>query len=253
MEISIAAEPLFHIGSFTFTNSLLVSWFVLAVIIVLALLLPRKLKAVPTGIQNVWEAFFEAALEFIESVTGSKEEARKFFPIIITIFIFVLGANLIEIVPGLGTIGIREVVHGKEILVPFIRSASADLNFTLAIAILSVIMTQIMGLMQLGFFEHTKKFINFSSPVGFFVGLLEIIAEFAKMVSFSFRLFGNIFAGEVLLTIVTFLVPYFVPLPFLFMELFVGLVQAAVFSMLTLVFMKMATLGHETHEEAAHN
>ena len=200
-----------------------------------------QLKALAYGV-------IETAADFIEGVVGSKEEARKFFPLVVTIFIFVLFANLIEVVPGLGTIGIYKIVEGKQILVPLIRSASADLNFTLAIAILSVVITQIMGLKELGFLSHAKKFINFSNPINFFVGLLEILAELAKMISFSFRLFGNIFAGEVLLAIVTFLVPYFVPLPFLFMELFVGLIQALVFSMLTLVFLKMAAISHDSHD-----
>ena len=249
MDISLAAEPIFHLGGFTFTNTLLVSWAIVILLVLLAVLLPRRLATVPHGLQNIWEALIEAAVDFMESVVGRREDAIRFFPVVMTIFLLVLFANLIEVVPGLGTIGLREVHDGQEVLVPFLRSASADLNFTLAIAVLSVVITQIMGLVKLGFFKHAGKFINFSSPVNFFVGILELVAELAKMISFSFRLFGNIFAGEVLLTIVTVLVPYLVPLPFLFMELFVGLVQALVFSMLTLVFMKMATLEHGDHSE----
>ncbi|MBI3626776.1 F0F1 ATP synthase subunit A [Candidatus Uhrbacteria bacterium] len=252
MDISLAAEPIFHAGSFAFTNTLLVSWVIVLFLALLAVLLPRRLAAVPRGLQNLWEALIEAGVDFMESVIGSREDAIKFFPVVMTIFLLVLFANLIEVVPGLGTIGLREIHDGKEVLVPFLRSASADLNFTLAIAILSVVITQIAGLIRLGFFKHVGKFINFSNPVNFFVGILELLAEFAKMISFSFRLFGNIFAGEVLLTIVTALVPYLVPVPFLFMELFVGLVQALVFSMLTLVFLKMATLEHGDHGESGH-
>ncbi|KKU13641.1 MAG: ATP synthase subunit a [Parcubacteria group bacterium GW2011_GWC2_45_7] len=256
MNISLAPEPLFHIGTFAVTNTLIVAWVVIAVLLIAAYGVRKKLAVIPRGLQNLLESVFEAALNLMDSVTGSRALSYKFFPVVITIFLFVLLSNLIEIVPGLGTIGIREVHEGREIIIPFIRSSSADLNVTLAIAIVSVLATQIMGIAALGFFKYAGKFIiaPWRSPyiVGTFVGALELVAEVAKIISFSFRLFGNIFAGEVLLTVALFLVPYVVPLPFLMLEIFVGLVQAVVFSMLTLVFMKMATTGHEGHEEHAH-
>lgn len=252
MNISLAAEPIFHLGSFPVTNTLLVAWVVIAFLLVIAVITKKRLATIPRGIQNVVEVVFEAMLKFMDPVTGARELSMKFFPIVATIFIFVLFSNLIEIVPGLGTIGLREVHEGREILVPFIRSSSADLNVTLAIAVISVFSTQILGIAALGFFKYAGKFIvpPWKSPyiVGTFVGLLELIAEMAKVVSFSFRLFGNIFAGEVLLTVISFLVPYIVPLPFLFLEIFVGFIQAVVFSMLTLVFLKMAVTSHEAHE-----
>jgi F-type H+-transporting ATPase subunit a len=129
---------------------------------------------------------------------------------------------------------------------PIFRPGSADLNTTLALAIVSVLATQVFGLMALKF-SYLKKFFNFSSPIDFFVGFLEIISEFAKIISFAFRLFGNIFAGEVLLVVITFLVPIVVPMPFYGLELFVGLIQALVFAMLSLVFFNMATQSHEEH------
>jgi len=251
MNISLAAEPIFHLWGIPITNTLLVAWVVIAFLIIIAVVTKKSLATVPRGIQNVVEVIFEAMLKTMDQVTGARQLSMKFFPIVATIFIFVLFSNLIEIVPGLGTIGLREVHEGKEILVPFIRSSSADLNVTLAIAVVSVFSTQILGIAALGFFKYAGKFIvpPWKSPyiVGTFVGLLELIAEVAKVVSFSFRLFGNIFAGEVLLTVVSFLVPYIVPLPFLFLEIFVGFIQAVVFSMLTLVFLKMAVTSHEEH------
>ena len=254
MNISLAAEPIFHIGSFPITNTLIMAWVVIGVLIIVALTVRGKLSRVPRGAQNLLEALFEQALEIMDSVTGSRALSYKFFPVVMTIFLFVFVSNLIEIVPGLGTIGLREMHEGHSLIVPFIRSSSADLNVTLAIAITSVLATQIMGIAVLGAFKYAGKFLvpPWKAPyvVGTFVGLLELIAEVAKIVSFSFRLFGNIFAGEVLLTVALFLVPYVVPLPFLFLEIFVGLVQAVVFSMLTLVFMKMAVTSHE--EEHAH-
>lgn len=265
MNISLAAEPIFHIGSFPVTNTLLVAWAIILFLVIIALLVKRSLKEKPRGLQNVVETLIEGALNFMETITGDRKQAKKFFPIVFTIFIFIILSNWIEIVPGLGSIGIFAEEEGKTVLIPFIRSSSADLNLTLAIAIVSVISTQIFGIVGIGFLKYGKKFLpfgglfkikygflpvpSFNGFINFFAGFLELIAELAKFISFSFRLFGNIFAGEVLLTVVSFLVPYIVPLPFLFLEIFVGFVQALVFAMLTLVFLKMAVTAHEEHEE----
>ena len=251
MNISLAAEPIFKIGGFSVTNSLLVSWLILLFLIGVALKIKSGLKLIPRGLQNVIEYVFELFLGLIDGITQNREQSRKFFPIVVTIFLFVILVNWVGILPGLGTVGIYEQVAGHRVLVPFLRAASADLNFTLAIAIISVLTTQIFGVAAIGFAKYAGKFfINpFKKPyfIGTFVGILELISETAKLVSFSFRLFGNIFAGEVLLTVMLFLVPYLVPLPFLALEIFVGFIQALVFSMLTLVFMKMATVAHEEH------
>jgi F-type H+-transporting ATPase subunit a len=221
-----------------------VTLFLSLLIIVASYILKSRARLIPGGFQNIVEVVLEALLNLADSVTQDRKQSKKFFPIVATIFIFVILINWVEVVPGLGTIGINEEIHGKEVLVPFIRSGSADLNFTLAIAIVSVISAQVLGIAAIGAGKYAKKFFvsPFHKPyfVGTFVGLLELISEIAKLISFSFRLFGNIFAGEVLLTVMLFLVPYIVPLPFLLLELFVGFVQALVFSMLTLVFFKMA-------------
>ncbi len=134
----------------------------------------------------------------------------------------------------------------QAVFVPYFRAGTADLNTTLALAIISVVMTQVFGFKFLKI-PYFSKFINFSSPIGFFLGLLETVLEFAKIISFAFRLFGNIFAGEVLLAVIYFLVPLILPMPFLGLEVVVGVIQALVFSMLSLVFFNMATIGH--HEE----
>lgn len=244
MNISIAAEPIFHIFSFPVTNTIIVTFCISLIIIVAAAILKSRIRLVPRGFQNVVESVLEALLNLADSVTQDRKQTKKFFPLVATIFIFVILSNWVEVVPGLGTIGLHEMEEGKQILVPFIRSGSADLNMTLAIALISVIGAQILGIAAIGISKYAGKF--FVSPlkkpyfIGTFVGALELVSEFAKIISFSFRLFGNIFAGEVLLMVMMFLVPYFVPLPFLFLELFVGFVQALVFSMLTLVFLKMA-------------
>jgi len=246
---SFTPEIIASIGGFPITNSFLVTIVVSLIIIVASLFLRRSLRQRQIGRwQNLLEIVVEKLLELVDSVTGDRELSKRFFPLVATIFIFVILINWVEIIPGLGTIGVEQVHHGEKILAPFIRSASADLNLTLAIALIAVATAQFMGITALGFKKYLGKFLvsPLKKPylVGTFVGLLEIISEFAKVLSFSFRLFGNIFAGEVLLTVVLMLVPFILPLPFLFLEIFVGFVQALVFAMLTLVFMKMATESH---------
>lgn len=247
MNISLAAEPLFLLGTFPVTNTLVMAMLVSAVLMVLGVIAGRRVALLPAGgIAHGMEAAVDGLLGFIDSVTHDRERSVKFFPYVATIFFFVILSNWIELVPGLGTIGIWGEHYGETILIPFIRSASADLNVTIAVALFSVVVTQIIGVRMVGGAAHVGKFISFKSPIAFFVGLLELVSEFAKVISFSFRLFGNIFAGEVLLLVVASLVPYLVPLPFLFLELFVGFVQALVFAVLTLVNLNMAA-QHAAH------
>lgn len=139
-----------------------------------------------------------------------------------------------------------EEVVTKTKFVPLFRPGTADLNTTLALALFTVVMIQVFGISHLGL-SYFKKFINFSSPIMFFVGILEMISEFAKIISFAFRLFGNIFAGEVLLVVISFLLPLVAPLPFYGLEVFVGFIQALVFAMLSLVLYNMATISHDEH------
>lgn len=249
MDISLAAEPIFYLGSLPVTNTIIMSSVVVLILALLAFMVSRCTAAVPRGFANAAEALVESMLSFADGITGNRKKTEEFFPFVATLFIFILFSNFIELVPGLGSIGIYEELHGKTVLIPFIRSSSADLNFTLALAILSVLAAQWYGMKHGGYFTYWKKFFvpPWKSPpvIGTFVGILELISEFAKVISFSFRLFGNIFAGEVLLLIVGFLMPYLAPLPFLFLEIFVGIVQALVFSVLTLVFINLATESHD--------
>lgn len=249
MEISLAAETIGHIGGMPITNSLLMSWLAVVVLIVLGYFAGRNPKLVPKGIQNFFETVIEYLLNLTDEIIDNKKASRKYFPMVATFFILIVVSNWLGLLPGVGTIGINEVKEGKHILVPLFRGGNADLNSTLAFAIISVFMTQIFGIAAIGVVKYSKKFFNFKGPIDFFVGILELISEISKMISFSFRLFGNIFAGEVLLTVVAFLIPWFVPLPFFALELFVGLVQGLVFTMLTLVFIKMAITDHEEHAE----
>lgn len=209
-----------------------------------AVLVGKGAKLIPGSLQNLFEEIFQIFLELSESVAG--ERAKQFLPLIFTFFAFILTANWLGLLPLVGSLGFYEVVHGEEVFIPFVRAATADLNTTLALAIISVGAIQFYGVKNLRL-SYFGRFFNLSNPINFFVGILELISDFAKIISFSFRLFGNIFAGEVLLMVVAFLIPLVGSLPFFGLEIFVGFVQALVFAMLTLVFLNVATISHEEH------
>lgn len=240
-EISLAAEELFKIGNFPITNSLFLTFAVSLTLLTFSAVIYRKINVIPGKFQSVAEMGMGWLMDMMESVLGSAKKAERYFPLVATIFLFIWISNLSGILPGVGSF-IFENNHGK---VPLFRSPAADLNFTLAFAIVSVVVTNIIGMASVGVFSHIGKFINFRNPIKFFIGILELVSEIAKIISLSFRLFGNVFAGEVLLIIVSFLSPYFIPLPFLLLELFVGLIQAFVFAMLTLVSIALHTAEHE--------
>ena len=242
--IEISAEKLFYFFSFPVTNTLLASWVVVAALIAAAMAISRRMRPVPSGLQNAFEMFTEGFLGLMEGVFGSRKKAEQYFPIIATIFLFIIISNWFGILPGVGTIGFFENHGGERLLVPFLRSAASDLNFTLALGAIAVILVNAAGFGALGFKAHAGKFFTVKNPINTFVGLLEFISEFAKMISFSFRLFGNVFAGEVLLIITGFFAPFGAPIPFLMLEIFVGFIQALVFSMLTMVFISIAVAEH---------
>ncbi len=249
---TLASETIAHIGSFPVRNTLIMAWIAVAVLVIVALLTrATKYKEVPGRFQGFMEMIVEGFFNFWDSVVGDKKQTRAFFPLVTTIFIFLATANWMGIFPGVGSITIPEELHGEIINVPIFRSMNADVNMTLAVALISVISTQVFGIAALGILPYAGKFFvpPWKDPVGTFIGILELIAEFAKIISFSFRLFGNIFAGEVLLVVISFLMPYVAPIPFLGLEIFVGFIQALVFSMLTLVFLKMAVTAHGGHDE----
>ncbi|MEI6494789.1 MAG: F0F1 ATP synthase subunit A [bacterium] len=244
-EISIKAEALFHLGSFVVTNSILLSWVVFVIIVGIAFYLRNRISLIPGKLQSVFEMLMEELLKLMDNLIGDRRKSEQYLPLVMTIFLFVLVSNRLGLFPGVGTIGLYEGGHK---FVPIFRAPTADLNFTVVLAMIAMIAVNFFGIVALGWKRHASKFFNFQSPIMSFVGILELVSEFVKIISFSFRLFGNIFAGEVLLTIVGFLAPYFIPLPFLFLEVFVGFIQAFIFTMLTIVFIAMSV----SHEEHAH-
>jgi len=248
---TLSSETIAHIGPFELRNTILTSWIVIAFIAIGVLIYYRKSKKLmPDGWQNFVEMVIEGILNFFETITADRGLAKKFLPICGTIFLYVFISNLFGLLPGFGTIGIYETHEGREVLVPFFRSVNADVNMTLGIALISVVMSQVYGLGALKLNYLKKFFVNpLKDFVGCFVGILELVSEFAKIISFSFRLFGNIFAGEVLMMVMLFLVPFIAPMPFYGLEMFVAFVQALVFSLLTLVFFTMAVTAHGGHNE----
>lgn len=279
LHVSISAEAVSNFLGVTISNSILTSLIVSSLLIAFAIYFRLQFKNTdkPSKLQNFVEMIIEALHNFVYSITEDVKKTNLFFPIIATFFIFIITNNYIGLLPGVGPILVPEMEKEAKVLslpsnqvmasenlvveelshvtdepihqkmIPVFRAATADLNTTLALAIISVFLTQVFGVAHLGL-AYFKKFIDFSSPINFFVGALEIILEFAKIVSFAFRLFGNIFAGEVLLAVMTYLVAVAVPAPFYALELFVGFIQALVFSMLSLIFFNLATKGH--HEES---
>lgn len=241
LHISLAAERVWTVWGLPVSNAYITTWLVMALLIVLSFLATRKMSIIPNNAQLIAESIVGGLYDFFSAIAG--RHIKQFFPIVASLFIFILAANWVGLLPGVGTIGYH---HGEE-FVPLFRAATADLNMTLALAVVSVIAMQYFGFANLGS-NYLSRFISFKDPIQFSVGILELISDLSKVISFAFRLFGNIFAGEVLLAVLAFLMPFIVPLPFLFMELFVGLIQALVFSMLSTAFFAVAV----SHGEGEH-
>ncbi|MFA6005138.1 MAG: F0F1 ATP synthase subunit A [Patescibacteria group bacterium] len=233
--ISIKAEEVFRIGNFPVTNSLIATWIVMVFLLVLVLFYNKKSGKVYILLNMVMKGVYG----LLAPIFGDK--ARVFFPLSMTIFLFVLMLNWFGLLPGVNTIGI-EGAHG---FLPVLRGGTADLNMTFALALFGMFMVQFYAVKYLGVKGYIKKFINLTNPIYAFVGILDILSEFSKVLSFAFRLFGNIFAGEVLLTVIAFLVPVLASLPFLLFEFFVGFMQALVFAMLLSIFLTVSSShGH---------
>ena len=265
--VELPAEPVLHIGHFAVTNTLIASWFTIIVLVVLAFTLTRKMQLIPGKRQAMAEAIVEGLLNFVESVAG-KKHARALFTGVATIFLYVISNAYLALFPFFGSIGVIEH-DGK--FAPLFRAANTDVNVPLSIAIMSFIFVETWGMKALGVSHYLSEFINFRQMVeglkqllkgkigqgvmdivfGFinlFVGVLEIFSHLTRMLSFTFRLFGNMTAGEILILVSSFLIPLVFTIPFYGLELLIGLIQALIFSGLTLVFGTIAVSPHEETE-----
>ena len=263
--LSLKPVPLFHIGKFYVTNSMLVSWVVALAVIIFAQIATRKIETVPSGVQNFWEWMVEGLYNFLESIIGS-ELVKKTFWFFATIFIFILFTNWAGLIPGLGSIGWGHpdsATGAFHIDRPLFRGANADLNMTSAMALIFFVLWIIWALQANGiggFLMHlfgpkgeTSGVLKiFMIVVFFLVGWLEIIGILFRPISLSFRLFGNIYAGESILEVMSHMVPglgWLLPIPFYFLEILVGFVQALVFMLLTAIF-TLLIAQHSPGEQA---
>ncbi len=268
-ESTLYAEPIAHFGSFTVTNALFTSTIVVFIIVIIAIVVKLSIKKIPRGIQNLFEIIIEGAEDLCDQVTGDRKITNKAFPIVFAIFMFVILNNWIGILP-LGGLGLVELTEHGRAWIPIIRSGTADINGTLPLAIMSVIGANIFGIISIGIWKTINKYINLNAlgsiftkvrkdpsilmtaPIMFAVGVLELVGEFAKVASLSFRLFGNVFAGEVLLASMGAILVYVLPTPFLLLEVLVGVIQAFIFAILTLVYYTISSMDHDEDHDAKH-
>ncbi|MFA6105126.1 MAG: F0F1 ATP synthase subunit A [Patescibacteria group bacterium] len=254
----LAPETLFHIGSIPVTNTIINTWLAGIIFLVVGIFISKNISLRPNKLQNFWEYILEQVMGYFDQVTGSRKLTIKYLPLAGSVFFFILLSNWLGLIPGTGSI-----TYNHELL---LRPANTDLNLTLAMALVSVVMSHVFAIAGIGFFVHMNKFIQIGSlvksfkkgPTGiltavveFAVGLIEIVSELAKVLSLSLRLFGNIFAGEVLMTVIASIIGILMPTPFMLLELLVGLIQAGVFAILTIVYLTVA--GQAPHgDESAH-
>ena len=248
LHIILAQPYITEVAGFPITPTLVTSWLTVAVLLITAFFVGRSLKLKPGKIQVVFEGLIKGVYDYVREVLESDTSAKRFFPLVMTIFLFILMGNWLGLTPIMEAIGFETIgEHGEHGWLPLLYPQNADLNIPLALAIISFLTIEISGILYLGILTYGSKFVNIRSPMDFFVGLLEIIGNLARLVSLSFRLFGNILAGHILIIVVLFFVPYLLPLPFMAFELFVGFMQAAIFALLTLIFIKIAI--EEPHEQ----
>ncbi|MFH1032672.1 MAG: F0F1 ATP synthase subunit A [Chloroflexota bacterium] len=263
--LELPSQTVFHISGFPITNTVIAGWLTVIILVILSLIVSRRLKIIPGRLQTAFEFLLGWLYNFCTSAAGEKN-GRRFFPIVTTIFLFVAFNAWLGLVPGYGSI----TVHTAEGEVHLLRPANTDINTPLAIAIVSVIAVQFFGLRTLGR-HYVAKFFNFggffrnagqvfrgkvgsglsgmfTGVIEIFVGLLELLSEFIRILSFTFRLFGNMTAGEALILVAFFLVPFLFALPFYGLELLIGFLQALIFSGLTLIFLTLAVSSHDEHE-----
>ncbi|MFC2047980.1 F0F1 ATP synthase subunit A [Chloroflexota bacterium] len=261
--VQLPAEEVFHLFGFPVTNSLITSWFSMIVLIGIAYAVTHRIKLIPSRLQSLVESALGWMLNLCQDVAGEKN-GRRFFPVVTTIFLFVLMNAWLSLVPGFGSI----LVTGAEgEPVHLLRGANTDINTPLALALISFVFVEYLGISSLGGLHYVRKFVNvgqffrglgqlfrgkikagfvgvFKGCIDIFVGGLEALSELVRILSFTFRLFGNMTGGEILILMMLFLAPWVLAIPFYGLELLVGLVQALIFGGLTLVFATIAVTPH---------
>lgn len=241
LNIGLQPEYIGSIWGMSFTNTFLTSILVTVLLAIFGIFFYFKGQNHKNIVVNGIRILVYELLKLTDTVTENRELSKKILPLIATFFLFIVTANLLELVPGFLGSFFLETSQGK---ISLLRSPSSDLTTTLALAFFSVLAIQFFSLRVLGVKKYLRRFFNFTNPFKFILGFFEMISEGTKILSFSFRLFGNIFAGEVLLLVIAFLIPYIIPLPFMILEIFVGIIQAFIFAILTLTFIKTSIVRH---------
>jgi len=238
IHVVLAPEQLGVLWGIPITNTLITSWIVIALLVTVAFIIGSRLKMTPGRFQTLFEWLVAFIYDYVAEILQSRSLARKFFPLLVTLFLFIFTANLLEFTPGIGSLGFFR----EHEFLPLFRSVNTDLNVTLALAAIVFVVIEATGVVVMGLGTYLHKFFPnpFKNPIGAVVGFIEVFSELARLISFSFRLFGNILAGEVLILVATYFIPYAGPVPLMAFEVFVGFIQAAIFALLTLFFIKIA-------------
>ncbi len=231
--VSLAPKVIFNLGSFAVTSTFILQIFVYLLILVTLLALAHYGKKRPGKFQLIIESILEFIYKQVDQATMSRQKTEMIFPLIFAIFIFIFTSNLFTMLPGLGAFSIIALDESK---VSLFRSVLADYSAVLALTVVTITLAQLAFILTQGWAKYLKQFFDFSNPINFFLGLMNVVGEAAKVLSLSFRLFGNVFGGEVLLSIVTALVPLVVPVPFFILGLFSAVIQAYVFAILSTIF-----------------
>ncbi len=270
--VQLPSEGVLHVAGFTITNTLIASWLTIILLVGLFAACTRKMKLIPSRLQSLAEMAVEILLNFIKGASG-EGNARKLLPVVATIFLYVMTNAYLALLPLYGTIGIKEIKEGHEILVPLLRAPNTDVNVPLSIALFSFFFIEYWGIRSIGAFKYVNSFFNFGQLrdglvslfkgkirpavtgilfgfINLFVGCLEVFSHFIRIISFTFRLFGNMTAGEILLLVVCFLVPLMATIPFYGLELLIGFIQALIFAGLTMVFGIIALTPHTEGEHS---
>ncbi len=243
IKIGLYPEYIFSVLGISITNTFFTSVLVMIILVILGVIFYFKKTDRKSVIINGVRVIVFELLKLTDEVTQDRKLSKKILPLIATFFLFIVSANLLALIPGfLGSFFVNTPLGKLSIL----RSPNSDLTTTVALALFSVISIQFFSIRVLGLKKYIGRFLNFTNPINFILGFFEIISESVKILSFSFRLFGNVFAGEVLLLVVAFLIPYIIPLPFMILEVFVGVIQAFIFAILTLSFIKTSTMKNTT-------
>ncbi len=239
IHVALSPEQIGTLWGIPITNTLITSWIVIAILVLIAFAIGSRLKMTPSRFQTLFEWLVAFIYDYVEEILESKALARRFFPLLVTLFLFIFTANILEFTPGIGSVGF---FHEGGEFTPLLRSVNTDLNVTLALAIIAFVVIEITGVVVIGLGKYLHKFFPnpIKNPIGAVVGFIEVFSELARLISFSFRLFGNILAGEVLILVAIHFIPYAGPVPLMAFEVFVGFIQAAIFALLTLFFIKIA-------------